>query len=95
MPRLRYSIKSQLDIERFFTFLRQKDRQAALRAVSTIRESLLLLQQMPQIGRPVEDGLRELIIDFGNSGYVALYDFDRLSDEVVIYAIKHQFEDDY
>jgi plasmid stabilization system protein ParE len=48
---------------------------------------------MPNIERPVQDGLRELMIDFGNTGYVALYYFDELLDEVVVLAVKHQLED--
>ena len=49
------------------------------------------------IGRPVEDSddLRELVIDFGSSGYLALYRFEAALDAVTIPAIKHQREDDY
>ena len=49
------------------------------------------------IGRPVEDhdDLRELVIDFGASGYFAMYRFERALDAVTILAIKHQREDDY
>ena len=49
------------------------------------------------IGRPVEDhgDLRELVIDFGTSGYLALYRFEPTMDAVTILAIKHQREDDY
>jgi len=49
------------------------------------------------IGRPVEDhdDLRELVIDFGASGYLAMYRFERTLDAVTILAIKHQREDDY
>ena len=49
------------------------------------------------IGRPVEDhdDLRELVIDFGASGYLALYRFEPTMDAVTILAIKHQREDDY
>lgn len=49
------------------------------------------------IGRPVEDhdDLRELVIDFGTSGYLAMYRLERTLDAVTILAIKHQREDDY
>lgn len=49
------------------------------------------------IGRPVEERpeLREWVIDFGASGYLALYRFDPSTDTVVILAIKHQLEIDY
>jgi hypothetical protein len=38
--------------------------------------------------------LRELIISFGRSGYVALFEIEG-ADEVVINAVRHQLEDDY
>ena len=67
------------------------------RAVLAIREAFLPLKQSPVIGRPVEDHpeLRELIIDFGATGYLAMYRYEPANDTVVILAIKHQREDDY
>ena len=49
------------------------------------------------IGRPVDDSedLRELVIDFGASGYLALYRYEPALDAVTILAVKHQREDDY
>jgi len=70
---------------------------AARRAVAAIRDAFLPLKNAPTMGRPVEDreALRELVIDFGATGYLALYRFDPLLDVVTILAIKHQREDDY
>lgn len=55
------------------------------------------LKQSHMIGRPVEGhvDLRELVIDFGAAGYLALYRFESSLDAVTILAIKHQREDDY
>ncbi len=50
---------------------------------------------MPKIGHPVEEGFRELVIDFGSSGYLALYDFDEMFDTITVYAVRHQKESDY
>lgn len=52
-----------------------KDINAAKRALLIIREAFIPLQHAPMIGRPVEDhdGLRTLVIDFGASGYLALF----------------------
>ena len=49
------------------------------------------------IGRPVDDSedLRELVIDFGASGYLALYRYEPALDAVTILAVKHQREDGY
>lgn len=55
------------------------------------------LQHSHMIGRPVEDhdDLRELVIDFGSTGYLALYRFEPSFSVVTILAIKHQREDEY
>ena len=97
MPQVILSARAQGDIGRLRNFLLEKDINAAKRAVLAIREAFLPLKQSPIIGRPVEDHpeLRELIIDFGASGYLAMYRYERANDTVVILAIKHQREDGY
>ena len=97
MPHVTLSARAQTDLSRLHTSLVGKDINAAKRAVLAIREAFLPLQHAPMIGRPVEDhgDLRELVIDFGTSGYLALYRFEPRLDAVTILAIKHQREDDY
>ena len=97
MPQVILSARAQSDIVRLRNFLLEKDINATKRAVLAIREAFLPLKQSPVIGRPVEDHpeLRELIIDFGATGYLALYRYEPANDTVVILAIKHQREDDY
>jgi plasmid stabilization system protein ParE len=63
--------------------------------IALIAEAVELLARHPQIGRPAEHGLRELVISRGKSGYLALYDYDRESDLVAILAIRHQREAGY
>ena len=63
--------------------------QAATRAAGLILQSLRLIQQHPEVGRPViePDGYRDLIVPFGARGYVVRY---RISaDEIVIVRICH------
>ena len=78
-------------------FLVSKDAVAAKRAMLAIRESFLPLNHAPMIGRPVEEfeDLRELVFDFGASGFLALCRFEAALDAVTILAVKHQREDDY
>ncbi|MDH4215480.1 MAG: type II toxin-antitoxin system RelE/ParE family toxin [Gallionella sp.] len=97
MPYVRLSVRAQSDISRLHAFLLEKDSNAAKRAVLAIREAFIPLKQSHMIGRPVEDygDLRELVIDFGASGYLALYRFELPLDVVTILAIKHQRENDY
>jgi plasmid stabilization system protein ParE len=97
MSHVRLSARAQSDISRLHTFLLEKDSNAAKRAVLAIREAFMPLKQSHMIGRPVEDygDLRELVIDFGATGYLALYRFESSLDVVTILAVKHQREDDY
>lgn len=95
MTRLRYSNRASIDLVRLHKFLAGKDQAAAQNAVKEIRDSLTNLMHVPKIGRPVEEGFRELIIEFGSSGYLALYDFDEMHDEVVVHAVRHQKENNY
>ena len=95
MTRLKYSNRANTDLIRLYKFLAAKDVAAAQNAIKEIRDALAALMRAPKIGRPVEQGFRECIIDFGSSGYLALYDFDEMHDEVVVYAVRHQKENDY
>jgi plasmid stabilization system protein ParE len=72
--------------------LETENPQASLRAAQAIERQLFLLETEPQIGRPLNDlpQLRELIIPFGDSGYVALYHYDLSRSEVCILAFRHQ-----
>lgn len=97
MPHVSLSARAQADISRLHKFLVEKDPNAATRAVLAMHEALAPLEHAPMIGRPVEDhcDLRELVIDFGTSGYLALYCYESRLDAVTILAVKHQREDDY
>lgn len=97
MPQVRLSTRAQSDLSRLRSFLVEKDADTAKRAMSTIRAAFMPLEHSPMFGRPVEDSshLRELVIDFGASGYLAMYSFEPALDTLTILAIKHQREDDY
>jgi plasmid stabilization system protein ParE len=88
------SNRARDDLVRLHAFLREKDALAAKRAVLAIRDAFAPLQYTPLIGRPIE-ALREFVIEFGASGYLALYRYDAADDTVVVLAIKHQLENDY
>lgn len=87
-----YSKRALDHIERAFAFLRDKNPDAARNAVTAIQSAVDNLAAHPLIGRRVEGDLRELIISYGHSGYVALYRFVIATDEVRILAIRHQRE---
>lgn len=96
MPRLIWTPNALADVQRLYRWLLSKDGEAATRAVAAIRAGVKILAQSPRIGRPVEDmdaEYREKLIDFGNSGYVALYRLD--GETVAILAVRHQKEAGY
>jgi len=83
-------------IERAYLFLAEKNEDVAIAAIKTIREKALLLEQFPNAGRPVDDldpEHRELLIPFGTSGYVMVYEIH--ADRVFVLAVRHQKESGY
>ena len=77
--------------------LADKVREAAKRAGQAIAQQFQLLETAPGMGRPLADipELRDLVIVFGDSGYVALYRHDPTKDEVYVLAFRHQKEAGY
>ena len=66
------------------------------RAVQAIDNEMRVLATNPYTCRKVSSNPREreLIIPFGSSGHVALFEITS-ADEVVVSALRHQREDDY
>jgi plasmid stabilization system protein ParE len=96
MPRVIFSPAAFRDLERLREFLRPKSSEVAKRAAKAIIKAVQILSLQPGIGRPADDlgpDYRELPIDFGGSGYLALY--RQRGGDVVILALRHQLEDDY
>jgi plasmid stabilization system protein ParE len=54
-----------------------------------------MLAAHPLVGGRIDNDLRELVMSFGKSGYVALYRFVPHLDMVRVLAIRHQRELDY
>ena len=80
-------------LEAAYTFLAEKDDEAAIAAIKSIREKVLLLSQFPNAGRPavdLEPEHRELVIPFGSTGYVLLYRYADNENTISILAIRHQ-----
>ena len=87
-----YSARSLANLERAFQFLREDNPKAALEAVTAIQTAVDALAAHPLLGRRVRGDIRELVISYGHTGYVALYRFVVGRDEVRILAIRHQRE---
>lgn len=95
MAQVIYTDNAIEDISRAFEFLAERDPYSAGAAVSAIRNAIAVLADHPLIGRSIEAPLRELVISFGRSGYLALYRFRPERNEVRVLAIRHQRELDY
>lgn len=95
MTQLRFTREALGDLDRFMAFLAETDAEAAADTVEGILNALEVLRRHPYIGRPIEHGLRELIISRGRTGYVALYKFFPRRNEVLIARLRHQLEAGY
>lgn len=92
MARLVFAPRALRDLEHIAGFLLEQSPADAAATAPLISSALVVLKQHPMIGRPVEAGLRELLISRGRSGYVALYRYDPAADTAVVLAIRPQRE---
>jgi plasmid stabilization system protein ParE len=101
--RVRLTRGAQADLDRLFDFVLDRelardggDLALAEQAIAAIRAGIATLKTSPFTCRKAGQSpfLRELIIPFGRSGYVALFEIEGAAD-VVVSAVRHQLEDDY
>jgi plasmid stabilization system protein ParE len=83
------------DLIRLEEFLLDSDDPMLGDLLDFILDALHVLTHQPGIGRPVEGGLRELIISRRRSGYLARYAFDDARDLILVARIRHQRESGY
>jgi plasmid stabilization system protein ParE len=95
--------EAEEDLLRLFDFLVERelaregsDLDLPQRAIDAIKDAFKLLEQFPFSCRKVASSafLRELIIPFGHTGYVALFEIVD-GQTVAVGAVRHQREDDY
>jgi plasmid stabilization system protein ParE len=93
---VRYTDDARSDLLRFTEFLAEHDPDLAERALATVLRATRILEEFPYTCRkagPDNPFLRELVIPFGASGYVALFHIGKA--HVTPTALRHQREDDY
>lgn len=95
MAQVVYGRRALRDLERVVAFLLEHDDEAAVASARAIRDAVNLLGRHPFVGRVRTKDLRELVISYGKTGYVALYRYVAARDEVRVLAIRHQRELDY
>ena len=94
---IRFTKVAREDLKRLYGFLAERDIQAAKHALQAINKAIELLATIPFTCRKANADspfLRELLITFGASGYVALFEIEE-NNSVTILALRHQREDDY
>lgn len=87
-----YSARALKHLERAVRAFADRDVSSALAAAKKIRGAVDLLAEHPLVGRRIHGEIRELVISYGRTGYVALYRFLPASGEMHVLAIKHQRE---
>ncbi|MDZ7852217.1 MAG: type II toxin-antitoxin system RelE/ParE family toxin [Halomonas sp.] len=93
MPQVIFSRSAIRDLARLREFVRPNNPSASERAANAIIQGVQKLGELPHIGRPIDDlpeKYRELLIEFGESGYIARYRID--GNTLVVLAIRHQKE---
>jgi plasmid stabilization system protein ParE len=101
--RVLFSQAAAVDLEQLFDFALQRELDSETgdldipeRAVQAIKDGVVFLESSPFACRKAGNSsfIRELIVPFGSTGYVALFEIVD-SSTVIIGAIRHQREDDY
>ncbi|APW43683.1 type II toxin-antitoxin system RelE/ParE family toxin [Rhodoferax saidenbachensis] len=101
--RVRLTREAAEDLERLFDFVLERELQRSTgdldladKALQAIQQGMVTLRTSPFTCRKSGQSpfLRELVISFGRTGYVALFEIVD-SENVVVAAVRHQLEDDY
>jgi plasmid stabilization system protein ParE len=90
-----YSARGIENLEHAFASLLAANPTAAEAAAEAIESAVNTLAAHPLVGRRIEADLRELVVSFGVTGYIALYRFEVREDTVRVLALRHQQEIGY
>jgi plasmid stabilization system protein ParE len=86
------------DLDRLYDFLLERDLRSADAALSTVEQAFELLAYSPYSCRKAllqnNPRWRELLIPFGHSGYVALFEIED-DETITVCAVRHHRGEDY
>lgn len=100
---VRLARDAEADLDRLFDFLLERelgrdgcDLALPGQAIAALRSGIATLKMSPFTCRKAGQSpfLRELIVPFGRSGYVALFEIED-DCHVAVLAVRHQLKDDY
>ena len=101
--KVRLTREAEADLDRLFDFLLEReqsrdggDLSLPTQAIAALQSGIATLKTSPFTCRKAGQSpfLRELVIPFGRSGYLALFEVED-SSRVAVLAVRHQLEDDY
>jgi plasmid stabilization system protein ParE len=95
--KLRLTPGAAEDLQRLFDYLAEPDLSTAERARVAIEKAFDFLQTFPFACRKAtseQPFLREMVIEYGRAGYVALYEIED-GATITLLAVRHQREDDF
>jgi len=92
MASVKLTDRAKSNLERIYEFVARTDPKRALAAVE---DALQVLTRHPFIGRPAEEGRRELVISRGRHTYVALYRWFEAEELALVLAIRSAREAGY
>lgn len=97
--RVRFTTDAERDLLDLYDFLADTDVPAAERALVKLRKAFELLESFPFSCRKAEGAhgssfIREMLVTFGDSGYVILFEIESAAI-VTVLAVRHQRESDF
>lgn len=94
-PTVEITQRALADLERLFDLTAAENPKKARAQILSVRKAFELLADHPLLGRPAEQGWRELILSRGLYGYIAKYVWLPAADIVLTLAVRHQLEAGY
>lgn len=95
MTRIEIAPEVAEDFERILEHLATYQVEHPERRIDEIIGALDVLESNPLIGRPMANGMRELVIGRRSHGYLALYRYVAEMDTVIVLAVRSQREAGY
>lgn len=95
MSRIELAPEVRDDFDHILDYLAQYQVENPVLRIREIIEALNVLEHNPLIGRPANNGKRELVIGRRSHGYVALYRYVTELDTVFVLAVRGQREAGY
>lgn len=95
MSRIELAPEVVADFDRILDHLLEHESRQASARIRLIIGALEVLLEHPLVGRPVQGGLRELVVGRGAAGYVVLYHYVPPIDTAFVLAVRSQREAGY